>query len=393
MLSAVLMLPVEPCSHRPPCPGCPRYGEPGIDLLAGARLADLASRLGCEPPVELVGAQFGFRVRARLMVRGRAASPKIGIFQAGSHRIADIPRCRVHHPRINEVAAAARAAIRATGVRPYAERSHTGDLRAIQVVIERSTGTAQVVLIANASEPAPLATLATELTERLGPMLHSLWWNGQPERSNVLIGPHWHCWQLGSSADSAGSLRESIGGADVFFPPGAFGQSHLDLADRIVERIHAWVPDGSAVTELYAGCGSIGLGLLARCPRVCFVESSPEAVRGLAMGLAASTPAERARAHVRQEPVQDAIDALRGAEVVIADPPRKGLDAPMLEALCGEPPRRFVYLSCDVDSLERDAERLVASRRLRLAELVACDLFPNTHHVETLARFERCEST
>ncbi len=392
MLSGVQMMQAEPCSHRPPCPGCPRYGEVGIDPLARARLARLASTLGCPAPVDLLGAQFGFRIRARLMVRGRAASPKLGIFQSGSHRIADIPRCRIHHPRINEVAAAARAAIRATGVRPYADRPHRGDLRAIQVVIERSSGKAQVVLIANAREPEPLAALAADLAARLGPMLHSLWWNGQPERSNALLGPHWHRWQPDSSDSAAGAVRESIGGADVFFPPGAFGQSHLDLADRIVERIHAWVPDGATVTELYAGCGSIGLGLLGRCAGVCFVEIAPEAVRGLALGLASRPPAERARAQVREAPAEDAADALSGAELVIADPPRKGLDARILDTLSVAPPKRLVYLSCDLGSFERDTMRLTASGQLRLAELIACDLFPNTNHVETLARFERRET-
>lgn len=325
------------------------------------------------------------------MVRGRAASPKLGIFQAGSHRIADIPRCRVHHPRINEVAAATRAAIRATGVRPYADRPHSGDLRALQVVVERGSGRAQVALIANASEPAPLAALAADLAERLAPILHSLWWNGQPERSNAVIGPHWHRWRPRGSDAAAGAVRESIGGVDVFFPPGAFGQSHLDLADRIVERIHAWVPDGAAVTEFYAGCGSIGLGLLGRCTDVCFVESAPDAVRGLALGIEARPPAERARARVRAGSADDAADAVRGVDLVIADPPRKGLDARILETLCAGPPARLVYLSCDVDSFERDTLRLVASGRWRLVELVACDLFPNTHHVETLARFERRE--
>ncbi len=392
MLSGVPMIRPEPCSHRPPCPGCPRYGEPGIDPSARARLARLAAALGSPPPSDLLGAQFGFRVRARLMVRGRATSPKLGIFQSGSHRIADIPRCRIHHPRINEVAAAARAAIRATGVRPYADRPHRGELRAMQVVVERGSGCAQVVLIANAREPEPLAALAADLAERLGPTLHSLWWNGQTLRSNVLLGPHWHRWQPNSSDASAGAVRESIGGVDVFFPPGAFGQSHLDLADRIVERIHAWVPDGATVTELYAGCGSIGLGLLGRCAWVRFVEIAPEAVRGLALGVAARPQAERARAQVREAPAEDATDALHGAELVIADPPRKGLDARLLDAVSVAPPGRLVYLSCDLDSFERDATRLVAPGRLRLAEIIACDLFPNTSHVETLARFERRES-
>ncbi|MCL4684833.1 hypothetical protein KJ059_08785 [Myxococcota bacterium] len=382
----------EPCSHRPPCPGCPRYGAPGIDPGARVRLGRIAAATGGGPLGERGGASFGFRMRARLMVRGRAASPKIGIFQAGSHRIVDLPHCRIHHPRINEVAAAARAAIRATGTRPYADARHAGVLRAIQVVVERGSGRAQVVLVANADEPTSLASLAAALAERLGPALHSLWWNGQPQRTNALLGPHWHRWQPQAGAEAAGAVRESIGGVDVFFPPGAFGQSHLDLADRIVEQIHAWVPDGSTVTELYAGCGSIGLGLLGRCAGIRFVESAPDAVRGLALGLAARPPAERARAEVQATPAERATDALRGAELVIVDPPRKGLDPRVVAALCAAPPARLVYLSCDLDSFARDTHRLVAGGRLQLAELVAFDLFPNTHHVETLARFERRES-
>ena len=115
-------------------------------------------------------------------------------------------------------------------------------------------------------------------------------------------------------------------------------------------------------------------------------------MRGLALGLAARPPAERARAQVREAAAEDAADALPGADLVIADPPRKGLDARILDALSVAPPERLVYLSCDLDSFERDARRLVAPGRLRLAELIACDLFPNTNHVETLARFDRRES-
>lgn len=384
---------MQPCPHRPPCPGCPRYGEPGVDGAALARLARLAAGAGAPAPEVLAGAALGFRVRARLMVRGRAGSPKIGIFQAGSHRIADIPRCGVHHPLVNEVAAAARAAIRATGTPPYADRPHRGALRALQVVVERASGRAQVVLVGNATAPAELAPLAGALAAALGGRLHSLWWNGQPERSNAVLGPFWHRWTPeGVDEETAGCVRETIGGAAVFFPPGAFGQSHLDLADRLVARAHDWTPPGEGVVELYAGCGSIGLGLLARSASLVFVESAPDAVRGLALGLAARPAEERARARVVAAAADEAVAELAGADVVIADPPRKGLDPGVLAALAAAPPARLVYVSCDLDSFERDAARLTTSGRLRLAELVACDLFPNTHHVETLARFERSGS-
>ena len=377
------MSPVEPCPHRPPCPGCPRYGEPGIAAAAREALDATARDAGLTPPRVVEGAAFGFRHRARLMVRGRATSPKVGIFREGTHEIVDIPRCRVHHPLVNEVAAAVREAVRVTGVRPYADRTHSGVLRAVQVVVERASRSAQLVLVGNATSPDSVRPLADVLVRGLGASLHSLWWNGQPERSNAILGPHWE--RLAGPE----AVRESIGGADVFFPPGAFGQSHLDLADLLVARVHAWVPAGARVAELYCGCGPIGLGLLVRGAHLTFVESAPGAVCGLELGLAARSDAERARARVVAREAGLALDALGDADVVIADPPRKGLDAPVASALAATPPARLVYVSCDLDSFRRDLALLVAGGALRLAEIEAYALFPNTGHVETVARFER----
>jgi 23S rRNA (uracil1939-C5)-methyltransferase len=74
---------------------------------------------------------------------------------------------------------------------------------------------------------------------------------------------------------------------------------------------------------------------------------------------------------------------------VIADPPRQGLDAPLLEALCAAPPERFVYASCDLGSFLAQARALTERSPLRLRELIAFDLFPQTRHVETLGLFTR----
>jgi 23S rRNA (uracil1939-C5)-methyltransferase len=317
------------------------------------------------------------------MVRGRAGSPKLGIFQAGTHRIADIPRCPIHHPLVNEVAEAVRAAVRATGTAPYADRPDRGDLRAVQVVVERGGPRAQVVLVGNAEHPEPLLPAARHLAETLGPRLQGLFWNGNPGRTNAILGPHWR--RLGGEP----AVRERIGGASLFFPPGAFGQSHLPLADELVAGVQAWVPDGASVAELYAGCGAIGLGLLPRVRRVRFNEASPDALEGLRLGIAARPPAERARAEVEPGPAGEALGALEGADVVIVDPPRKGLDPPLTEALAGRPPARLVYVSCDLGSLERDLAQLQQpAGPLRLTALEAWNLFPFTDHVETLALLE-----
>jgi 23S rRNA (uracil1939-C5)-methyltransferase len=316
-------------------------------------------------------------------VRGRAASPKLGIFQEGSHRIVDIPKCHVHHPLVNRVAAAVRRAVRETDTPPYAERPHRGALRSLQVVVERASQRAQVVLVGNASDPAPLGPLARALEPLLANDLHSLWWNGNPERSNVILGPHWQ------HVSGPEAVCERIGGALVFFPPAAFGQNHLDLADRLVEQVHAWVPDDRRVLELYAGCGPIGLGLLARSIEVAFNEVSPAGLDGLALGLAARPEPERARARVIPGEAGAAIGELAGSEVVIADPPRQGLDAGLLEALVAHPPERFIYASCDATSFLAQARSLTQLTPLRLRELLGFELFPQTRHLETLALFTR----
>jgi 23S rRNA (uracil1939-C5)-methyltransferase len=371
---------LPPCPHRPPCPGCPRYGERGIAPRARERLETLAATHGLALDV-VTGARLGFRHRARLAVRGRSRSPKIGIFQTETHRIVDIPSCGTHHPLVNRVAAALKRAILATGVVPYADGPHRGDLRYLQVAVERSSARAQVVLVGNADSPEPLAALADAFTTEMGDALHSLWWNGQPERSNAILGPHWHRW----SGDEA--VEECIGGVSVFFPPGAFGQSNLALADALVERVAHWIPDGVRVAELYAGCGAIGLGLLRRVAGVTFNERSERGLHGLALGLERRPPEERERARVAPGPAGERLDALEGADSVVVDPPRKGLDPALLEALVREPPRRLAYVSCDLDSFSRDAERLHAGGA-RPTEIVAFALFPYTEHVEIAARFE-----
>jgi 23S rRNA (uracil1939-C5)-methyltransferase len=239
------------------------------------------------------------------------------------------------------------------------------------------------VLVGNASEPAPIEPLARALEPLLGSQLHSLWWNGNPERSNVILGPHWHRFS-GPEA-----VCERIAGVDVFFPPAAFGQNHLELADRLVEQVHAWVPEGRRVLELYSGCGPIGLGLLARSLEVAFNEVSPAGLAGLALGLAARPTAERARSRLLPGEAGAAASALAAVDVVIADPPRQGLDPPLLAALAEGPPERLIYASCDPDSFLAQARALQRRGPLRLRELLVFELFPQTSHLETLALFTR----
>ena len=371
------------CPHRPPCPGCPRFGEPGIALAARAALEELARRHGLPGLPVVSGATSGFRLRARLAIRGRRGAPKLGLFQLGTHRVVPIPDCSVQHPLVNRVVAVVRRALVDADVSPYAEAAHVGLARYLQVVVERGSQSAQVVLVANSPTVDPLAPCLDLIRERLGDELHSLWFNAHCERSNTILGPDFRHWC------GPASVIERFGGAAVHYPPGAFGQNNLDVAERIVEHVCAQVPDGARVTEFYAGVGAIGLSMLSRVGQVRMNEVSPHALQGLSLGLADLDPAHRARAEVVPGPASDAVQAASGADVVIADPPRKGLDRELLEHLCERPPARFVYVSCGLDSFLTDTARLTSRGQLRLRDLTAFNLMPFTEHVETVARFER----
>jgi 23S rRNA (uracil1939-C5)-methyltransferase len=378
-----VIAPIPRCPHRPPCPGCPRYGEPGIAPDAHARLAELAKRAGLREPQIVVGAPLGFRTRARLAVRGRASSPKLGLFQEGTHRIADIPRCRIQHSAVNEVAAALRRAIRETGVPPYADGSGRGELRYAQIAVERASGRAQLVLVGNAASADPLRPAFAALEHELGARLQGLHWNGNPARTNAILGPHWE------HVAGEAALRETIAGIDVFHPPGAFGQSHTELFEALASRARAAVPDGARVLELFAGTGAIGLGLLGRAERVSLNEISEHGLHGLALGIAARSPAEQARAEVLAGDASSFADRIASVDALVVDPPRSGLGRALAEAIRARPPARLVYVSCGLDAFLREASAWLDAGALALESLEAYALFPYTEHVETLAVFAR----
>jgi 23S rRNA (uracil1939-C5)-methyltransferase len=346
-------------------------------------LDELARSHGLPYVAVVSGATSGFRLRARLAIRGRRGAPKLGMFQLGTHRIVHIPDCRVQHPLINRVAAVVRGALIDADVAPYADAPHVGLARYLQVVVERSSRSAQVVLVANSPTVEPLAACLDLIRDRLGSELHSLWFSAHCERSNTILGPGFQNWC------GPDSVTERFGGAAVHYPPGAFGQNNLDVAERIVEHVRHQVPAGARVAEFYAGVGAIGLSLLPHVAELRMNEVSPHSLQGLALGIAGLDPASHARVQVVPGPASEAFLAASDADVVIADPPRKGLDRELLEHLGDHPPERFVYVSCGLESFLADTARLTSGGKLRLRGLTAFNLMPFTEHVETVARFER----
>src|SRR5580658_3253336 len=176
------------CPHRPPCDGCPRFGAEGIARDARAELQELARQHGLADVPVHSGNLSGFRHRARLAIRGRLGTPKLGLFEADSHHVVHIPNCLVQHPLVNHVASVVRGSLADTKTSCYSDKAQQGLARYLQVVIERSSRTAQVVLVGNCATAAPLTECLELIRTRLGSALHSLWFNANLDATNTILG-------------------------------------------------------------------------------------------------------------------------------------------------------------------------------------------------------------
>lgn len=141
-------------------------------------------------------------------------------------------------------------------------------------------------------------------------------------------------------------------------------------AERVQRRLRA--------VELYAGVGFFTRPISERFQKTTAVEGAPHRYGRV------NVP----KAHWVHAPVEEWVRSMPRADFVFLDPPRAGARREVIDAVALHTSEIVAYLSCDPVTFSRDASRLIASG-WRLATLDLLDLFPNTHHVETLASFER----
>ena len=396
------------CPHFDTCSGC--VLDTKLDQPPLLRVAEDFWRAEFGSTVTLhTGAVTGWRNRARLAVRGTPGSPTLGLFAAGTHEVVAVPRCVVHHPSLNAVAAACLETATQLGTAPYDEKTRGGKLRYVQLESRgtREGAAVDVTLVwctdppqSGAGDPE-LLRFADELraTAPAG-MVANVWANFNTQPGNAIVDDRPGRWRRLSG--DAGWHWERFGGADVAFTPAAFLQANYGAFNELVTHGlgGGWTTNPDChVADVYAGTGALGLSLLARglCSQLTAIEVTPgvaEAFNAAVTRLPAHLHS-RAAMHVADAGGADALAILAAskADVVVVDPPRKGLDAPLLTALCDTQRlatvRRLIYVSCGFKGLMRDAVALQQHGWRLEREPVCWQLFPGTDALETVAHFVR----
>eukprot|EP00980_Cylindrotheca_fusiformis_P000368 scaffold91_cov127-Cylindrotheca_fusiformis.AAC.28 len=354
-----------------------------------------------------VGPLTGWRTVSKLAVRSLSGVLHIGLFAPGSHDVLEIPECQAHHPRINSAIQVIRKECRKASIKPFDEKTGKGSLKHIAINIERSTGTQQVTLVWNDAikedkKSSNLQKLCETIirTSRSGDKrlkLHSLWvhFSKSNKHSNSIFdrGGKWE--KVYGEAMVVEYLPiDGCPTVPLHFPPQVFRQANLDAFANIVVKIRHWLQSHrtSHCVELYGGVGTIGLHLADLCDS--FVSSDENPFNKNCFEKTVSLLATTKYRSVIYES-KNAIDmtrslAFRQAEAVVVDPPRKGLDSEVVEALCAqEKLQTLVYVSCGFDAFTRDFECLTHEGSWRLEHAEGHVLFPGSDAIETIAFFSR----
>lgn len=355
----------SPCPHADRCGGCPwiTTSEPAQleakrDFVARA-LAKVARSGDVSIAIASPAARLGYRRRARLAWKRTGQGVLLGLRARRDDRLADVERCVVLRPELDAALAALRARL---------APSMTGSG---EIHLAIGTGGRAVISIETPDAPPPAFFQALEALVADGALAGASVRAGGATVATSFGDPH----EVGADIEGR-ALRGAIGG---------FSQAHEEINVRLGGRAVALADAaGARVLELYCGHGNLTLALASRSAHVRAVELSRGATDALRINLEAHDLAPKVE--VITGDASSAIPA-KGIDVVVLDPPRTGAkDA--IDAIARLRPARVVYVSCDPATLGRDLGAL-AAHGYALDAAEAFDMFPQTSHVETVARMIR----
>lgn len=382
-----------PCRYVPRCGGCRLQHVAYAQALAAKRdqVAEHLARIGHLEGIEVLppdSAITPFHYRNKMEYS--AAPGPGGALSLGFHargrwdEVIDVEACLLATPLGDAVRETVRAWAVEAGLAPYDQRTQRGGLR--HVIVREGVATAQVLVTV---VTAPGAERAVDrLPERLGA--------AHPEVVGVL-----HAVNSGVAETTAGHptrvvhgrdwLEERVRGVTLRLSASAFFQTNTGMTERLYERVaEAAGLDGSQVLyDLFAGVGSIGICLAAGARQVVAIEIVPEAVAD-AQRNARANGVENHMALCGDVGVvlRERRGELPAPDVAIVDPPRAGLSGRAVRRVLELAPPTLVYVSCQPATFADNAARFVAGG-YRLEWVRPVDMFPQTPHIEAVARFTR----
>ena len=368
------------------CRSCTWLETPYADQVAAKQRA-AASALAAWPDVEwlpaVTGPEEGFRTKAKMVVGGTVEEPTLGILSADG-RGTDLRACGLHDPALRDALPVLAAFVTRAALPPYSVPERSGELKHVIATVAPDGGL-MVRFVLRSTEAAPrirkhLPWLAAEL-----PDLRVVSVNLQPAHAAVLEGEREDL-LLGDT------LPIGLDDVTLHLGPRSFFQTNTGIATALYREAVAWTDplDVRTVWDLYCGVGGFALHLARPGRSVHGVEASEQAVEAARTsaaeaGLGATFEAGDATAWLAR-----AAGAHGVADLVVVNPPRRGIGSELAAALEAARPAYLLYSSCNPVTLGRD---LAAMPSLVPVRARVFDMFPQTAHQEVLVLCLRAAGT
>lgn len=362
------------------CRSCTLMGVPyGAQLAEKQRRA--AEVLGAHVPGRawsdpVRSPESHYRNKAKLVVGGTVGRPTLGILDERGRGV-DLRRCGLYEPGLAATFDPLARVVADLRIEPYDVPARRGELKYV-IVTHSPDGEQLVRFVVRSEAGADLVTDALPDVREALPSARVVTVNLHPEHKAVLEG------ETERVLTAQEHLPMRLPGATLLLGPRSFFQTNTTVAVAMYEQARDWADalDPRTVRDLYCGVGGFALHLAGDGRRVLGVESSPEAVA------AAEASRDGAPGEVRFV-VGDATAAVLGEDppdLVVVNPPRRGIGPELAAALEGSSAAHLLYSSCNLESLARDLDLLPS---WRVSQGRVADLFPQTRHVETLLLLDR----
>lgn len=357
--------------------------------LKADRVRQALARIGGENleqvPILSAPTCYGYRNKAQYPVSSKKNRVYAGFFRAGTHQVVENDRCLILPEAADDVKKIVVDYVNHYRISAYDEADHKGLLRHIYVRRGAVSGQVLVCLVVNGRKLSHTEDLIRRL--QAVPGFTSLVLSVNTKPGNTILGDEF------INLYGPGYIEDTLCGLNFRLSPRSFYQVNHYQAQRLYDAAisQAEITKNDLVLDLYCGVGTITLAMAKAAGKVIGVEVVEQAVQdakenavrnGIKNAEFFCGDAGKAALELEEKGIRP--------DVVVVDPPRKGLNADTIEALDRMSPRRIVYVSCDPATLARDVA-LLKERGFSLKNAQAADLFPRCDHVETVALMTRTD--
>lgn len=371
------------CQHATICGGCTwqqmdyqaqlRYKQQVIQNLYGKYFtAEIFPIIGMENP-------FSYRNKMEFSFSENAAQTKfLGLMIAGASKyVFNIEKCELADAWFSEALQRVRKWFEDSSETAYNSYKNVGNLRTL--TLRGGIYTQQKMAILTANDEID----RTSFVKALEGLCPNIFFRRQKTAKNVRTHFHTELLQGKPFIEERLSFR----GKDFYFKisPTSFFQPNTKQAEVLYEKALSFLDHSELAMDLYAGTGTISCLLSSIAKRVVAIEQNPEAVIDARENFQ--------RNHINNVTIYEGdVGKVEGdfakPDVVVVDPPRKGLEPKALTFLVDMSPKKIVYISCNPETQEENIQHLI-SHGYELKTVIPVDQFPHTYHIENIAYLEK----